>query len=109
MPDEQRLILEVAKLLKVGYLQQNAYHKEDTYVPLNKQYMMMKTIDRFYKQAQRAVKVGVPISTIKSSEVYYKIIKMKYEIPNDYKDAFDILFNEIDNYFNDLIKVYEGD
>ncbi|HAZ37576.1 MAG TPA: V-type ATP synthase subunit A, partial [Clostridiaceae bacterium] len=44
LPDDQRLTLEIAKVIKIGYLQQNAFHKEDTYVPLNKQYEMLKII-----------------------------------------------------------------
>lgn len=109
LPDEQRLILETAKLLKVGYLQQNAYHKDDTYVPLDKQYLMLKVIDKFYKQAQQVIKIGVPISTIKTSDMFYKIIKMKYEIPNDYGDLFNKMLEEIDEYFLNLKKAYEGE
>ncbi|MCX7950903.1 MAG: V-type ATP synthase subunit A [Clostridiales bacterium] len=109
LPDEQRLILETAKLLKVGYLQQNAYHKDDTYVPLDKQYLMLKVIDKFYKEAQQVIKIGVPISTIKTSDMFYKIIKMKYEIPNDYGDLFNKMLEEIDEYFLNLKKAYEGD
>ena len=45
LPDDQRLILEIAKCIKVAFLQQNAYHKDDTYVPLNKQYKMLKVIE----------------------------------------------------------------
>jgi V/A-type H+-transporting ATPase subunit A len=109
LPDQQRLILEIARLLKVGYLQQNAYHKDDTFVPLVKQYMMLKVIDNFYKLAKEAVKVGVPISVIKTSELFYRIIKMKYEIPNDYGDKFDLLMEDINEYFSNLIREYEGD
>ncbi|GFR34411.1 V-type ATP synthase subunit A [Thermobrachium celere] len=109
LPDEQRLILEIAKLIKVGYLQQNAYHKEDTFVPLNKQYMMLKVIYSFYKFAKEAVKVGVPISVIKNSNHFYKIIKMKYEIPNNFGGSFDKFINDISEYFTNLIKEYEGD
>ncbi|QCX33033.1 V-type ATP synthase subunit A [Caloramator sp. E03] len=108
LPDEQRLILEVAKLIKIGYLQQNAYHKDDTYVPLNKQYRMLKVIKFFYENAIEAIKKGIPVSKIKNSDVYNKILKMKYSIPNDYKDDFDILEKEITEYFNSLIEAYEG-
>ena len=50
LPDDQRLILEISKLLKVGFLQQNAFHKEDTYVPLTKQYLMLKVIDIYMRE-----------------------------------------------------------
>ena len=48
LPDDQRLILEISRIIRVGYLQQSAFHKEDTYVPLDKQYMMLKVIDLLY-------------------------------------------------------------
>lgn len=108
LPDEQRLILEVAKLIKIGYLQQNAYHKDDTYVPLNKQYRMLKIINIFYENAIKAIKKGIPVSKVKSSDVYNKILKMKYSIPNDFKDEFDTLEKEIADYFDGLIQAYEG-
>ncbi|SKA90546.1 V/A-type H+-transporting ATPase subunit A [Caloramator quimbayensis] len=108
LPDEQRLILEIAKLIKIGYLQQNAYHKDDTYVPLNKQYRMLKVIKLFYEHANEVIKKGIPISKIKSSQLYNDILKMKYSIPNDYKDEFDNFENQIITYFDSLIEAYEG-
>src|SRR3712207_1274939 len=58
LPDDQRLILEVAKMLKVGFLQQNAYHKDDTYVPIEKQYRMLKVIDLLYEKRSEERRVG---------------------------------------------------
>lgn len=108
LPDEQRLILEVAKVIKVGYLQQNAYHKDDTYVPLDKQYRMLKVINLLYQCAREAIKKGIPISKVRNSDVYNNILKMKYTIPNEYKDEFDKLEKEIRDYFSDLMNAYEG-
>lgn len=108
LPDDQKLILEIAKVIKVGYLQQNAFHKEDTYVPMNKQYQMLKTIDVLYQESKEVIKKGIPISSIKSTDVYGKVVKMKYDIPNDYKDEFNNLNNEIEKSFNNLISTYEG-
>ncbi|MGN0556783.1 MAG: V-type ATP synthase subunit A, partial [Acutalibacteraceae bacterium] len=44
LPDDQKLIIEIARVIRVGFLQQNAFHKDDTSVPLIKQYKMMSTI-----------------------------------------------------------------
>ncbi len=44
LPDSQKATLEVAKTIRVGFLQQNAFHADDTYVPLEKQNKMMDTI-----------------------------------------------------------------
>lgn len=107
LPDDQRLVLEIARLVKIGYLQQNAYHKDDTYVPLNKQYRMLKTINLFYKEAREALKRRIPISKIKSALIFNMLMKMKYTIPNNYGNEFEKMEFEIKNYFNELTKVYE--
>ena len=57
LPDYQKLIMEIAKVIRVGFLQQNAYHKDDTYVPLEKQFLMMKTILNFVNQND-SVRIG---------------------------------------------------
>lgn len=108
LPDDQRLILEIARIIKIGYLQQNAYHKDDTFVPLDKQYKMLNSIELFYELSRNAVKKGIPISKIKSSGIYGELIKMKYQIPNEYTEEFKELDNRINDYFDGLIKAYEG-
>ena len=50
LPDSQKATLEVAKTIRVGFLQQNAFHADDTYVPLEKQNKMMDTILLFDKR-----------------------------------------------------------
>jgi V/A-type H+-transporting ATPase subunit A len=108
LPDEQKLILDVAKIIKIGYLQQNAFHKDDTYVPLNKQYRMLRVINSFYSYSKEAVKKGIPVSKIKDSDLLNDIIKMKYTIPNDFTNEFDELESRIKNYFESLMSAYEG-
>lgn len=108
LPDSQRLILEIARVIKIGYLQQNAYHKEDTYVPLEKQYRMLKVIKKLYDVSSEIIKKNIPISKIRSSKVLGDVTKMKYEIPNDYTDEFDKLEGAIDSFYEDLINAYEG-
>lgn len=108
LPDDQRLVLEIAKVIKIGYLQQNAYHKDDTYVPLEKQYRMLKIINTLYLNAREAIKRGIPISKVKSNEIFGRITKMKYSVPNEYTDEFSQMENEINDYFSNLINAYEG-
>lgn len=107
LPDDQRLILEVAKVLKVGFLQQNAYHKEDTFVPLNKQYKMLKAIDTYYENASKAVKMGVPISLLKEKGIIESLNKMKYNVPNDDLSLINKIEENITNYFRDLQEDYK--
>ena len=102
LPDDQRLILEIAKVIKVGFLQQNAFHKEDTYVPLKKQFEMLKTIDLLYERGLMAIKKNIPISKVRDTELYSEIIKMKYTVPNDNLDKIQELKNTIKDFYNNL-------
>ncbi len=106
LPDDQRLTLEVSRVIKVGYLQQNAYHKNDAHVSLKKQYKMLKVIDRLYDRAYKCVKLGAPISKVKNDELFYKITTMKYDVPEDKLEMFDELIKEIDSFYDSLENMY---
>lgn len=88
LPDDQKLVIETAKVIRVGFLQQNAFHKDDTYVPLEKQLLMMKAILRLHKKALETIGRGVPFSEIAKTDLFDRLIKMKYEIPNDEPERF---------------------
>ena len=102
LPDDQKLIIETARLIRVGFLQQNAFHKDDTYVPLEKQLLMMKTILFLYHKAYEAIGKGVLISSIIKTGIFDKLIKMKYDIPNDKLEMFESYDREIENIFAEL-------
>lgn len=106
LPDDQRLILEISKVLKVGFLQQNAFHKDDTYVPVRKQYLMLKVIDLLYERGSLAVKMGIPISIVRDDRLYSKVVKIKYNIPNDRLDLFDEIFSCIKDFYDKLKAQY---
>lgn len=108
LPDDQRWVLEIAKIIKVGYLQQNAYNKDDTYVPLEKQYAMLKAIEYLYERGREGLKLGIPTSQLKNVDIFSQFIKMKYTIPNDDLSGIDNLKDEIDQYFEVLFKKYEN-
>lgn len=107
LPDDQRLILEISKIIKIGYLQQNAFHKIDTYVPIKKQYEMLKLIDHLYKRGYEGIKKGIPISQIKDRKIFNDVAKMKYTIPNDDLSGIENLKEEIDGYYDELMEKYE--
>lgn len=108
LPDEQRLILEIARVIKVGFLQQNAFHKEDTYVPLKKQVEMLKTIDLLYERGLRAIKKKIPISKVRDGELYDKVMKMKYTVPNDRLDEIEELKDPINEFYDELESYYSS-
>ena len=102
LPDEQKLIIDLARVIRVGFLQQNAYHKDDTYVPLQKQKLMMEVILTLYNEAKKGLSQGVSMEQITSTGLMEKIIKIKYDIPNDKLEMFDDYKKEIKSVFEKL-------
>lgn len=96
LPDDQKLIIEIGKVIRNGFLAQNAFHKDDTFVPLSKQKLMMNTIIHLYDKAHALVAAAVPISDILKSGLFDKLSKMKYDIPNDKPELFEQYNIEID-------------
>lgn len=107
LPNDQHLVLEIARTIKRGFLQQNALHKEDTYVSLEKQYKMLHVIDTLYESSLKCVKKGIPLSTIRKQSVFEDVIKMKYDVPNDQIHLLDELAQKIIDTYTTLKEKYE--
>ncbi len=103
LPDDQKLIIEIAKVIRVGYLQQNATHETDTYVPLKKQYAMMRVILHLHSRCKDIVARQIPINRIKDTGLFDKLIKMKYDVPNNRIDIVDGYINEIDRIVSSIM------
>lgn len=104
LPEDQKLIIEIARVVRVGFLQQNAYHKDDTYVPLEKQYLMMKAILCLYEESKKAVASGVTAAALLETGLFEKVIKVKYDIPNDKPEMFRLLNVEIEQGIKKLVQ-----
>ena len=96
LPEDQKLVIEAARVIRVGFLQQNAFHADDTYVPLEKQKLMMKTILHLHAKAKDIVAQNIPLSKILNLGLFDKLTKMKYDIPNSKPEMFDDYIKEID-------------
>ncbi len=107
LPDNQRLILEVAKLIKIGFLQQNAFDDIDRYSDINKQYWLLKIILYLYDQAQPLVKKNVPISQLKNDELFNKLLRLKNTAANDELDKIKNFQKEIDDFYQQLADSYQ--
>ena len=97
LPDDQKLVIETAKAIRVGFLQQNAFHADDTFVPLEKQKLMMKAILHLYAKAKKIIAMAIPISRIMELGLFERLAKMKYDIPNNKPELFDTLLSDIDS------------
>ena len=104
LPDDQKLILEIAKVIRVGFLQQNAFHKDDTCVPMEKQFRMMDVILYLYNQSRALISMGMPMSVLKEDKIFDQVISMKYDIPNDRMDLFDKYKEDIDTFYEAVME-----
>ncbi len=89
LPDDQKLIIETARVIRVGFLQQNALIDIDTYVTLKKQLKMMQTILLLHHLAKQHIADQIPLSKITQTGIFDKLIQMKNNIPNDKPEMFD--------------------
>ena len=104
LPDNQRLTLEIARVIRLGFLQQNAFHAEDTCVPLKKQFLMMDTILYLYRRSAELIRMGMPMSVLKAQGIYDKVIAIKYDVPNAHPELFDDYKKDIDRFYDAVVE-----
>ncbi len=107
LPDEQRLILETARLLREGFLQQNAMDDVDAFSTVQKQIRMLELMLHFHERGLRIVKHGAPISVIHKLPVVDTLIRMKTLVPNDQLGKLDEIRKTIDEEMSKLDTEYK--
>ena len=106
MPEDQKLILEIGRVIRAGFLQQNAFHEVDTFVPLEKQYAMMSLILFLYERCVELTRMGVPVSVIKDTKFFDDCISMKYTVGNKDFSQIDRLREKFDKGIRELQRAY---
>ena len=96
LPEDQKLSLEIALVIRVGFLQQNAFHPEDTYVPYEKQLKMLQLISHLRTQASRVISTHRTVRSIVETGIFEDIIKIKYDVPNNELQRLDAYYERID-------------
>jgi len=102
LPDKQRMILETARIIRIGLLQQNALDEIDTYCSPVKQFKMLKMIVDFHRLAENVVGKGVPIFKVTQLPVTEEIMRMKTSVPNDKIGVLDDLYQRMRESFSVL-------
>jgi V/A-type H+-transporting ATPase subunit A len=102
LPDEEKLVLEVARMIKIGILQQNSFDKVDTYCSPQKQLKQVRLMVQFYKSAQKALREGVSLVDIRAMPVITSLLKSKFEITDDEVSRLDSLEQEMNGQFSKL-------
>ena len=100
LPDEEKLVLEVARMLKIGILQQNSFDKVDTYCGPAKQLKLVRLMVKFYKEAQKALKEGKSLADIRALPIITTLLKAKFEVTDEQVSKLE----EIDKQLSDSFK-----
>ncbi len=104
LPDDQKLILEIARVIRLGFLQQNAFHAEDTFVPIAKQLQMMKVILYLYEKCRQLVEMGMPMALLREDRIFEKVIAIKYDVANQELYKFEEYQQAIDEFYQRLLE-----
>jgi len=102
LPDEEKLILELARMIKIGILQQNSFDNVDTYCSPEKQLKLVRLMIKFYKESQKALREGIPLTDIRALPIITTLLKAKFEIPDDQVSKLDNLDNRLSEEFHGI-------
>ena len=104
LPDEEKLVLEVARMLKIGILQQNSFDKVDTYCGPAKQLKLVRLMVKFYKEAQKALKEGKSLADIRALPIITTLLKAKFEITDEEISKLDAIDKQLSDSFKGNIE-----
>ena len=104
LPDDQKLILEIARVIRLGFLQQNAFHAEDTFVPLEKQLQMMRVILHLYERCKALIEMGMPMALLRENRIFEKVIAIKYDVANKELQKFEEYQQMIEEFYHGLLE-----
>ena len=105
LPDEEKLIMEVARMVKIGLLQQNSFDEIDTYCSTQKQFKLLKLLVEFYKRGNLALKEGADLADIRSMPIISSILKARMEIKDEETEKLDQLAADMDAQFKSVTGV----
>ncbi len=105
LPDEEKLILEVARMIKIGLLQQNSFDDVDTFCSPEKQFKLMKLFVDFYNKGQQAIKTGATLADIRVMSIIPSLLKARMEIKDDEMSKLDQLEKDMEEQFKSITGV----
>ena len=90
-----RLKMEAARSIREDFLHQNSFHEVDTYTSLEKQYLMMKLVLKFYEEGVEALNKGAEVNGLIKMEVRERIGRFKYTLNDDIQKEYDAITREL--------------
>ena len=107
LPDEEKLILDVARMIQIGFLQQNAYDDTDAYCSPQKQFIMLKMFVQFHQEALKAIRNGAPLAKIRGMQVIAPMLRAKFAIKSEDLDKLQALSKQMFDEFSSISGVQE--
>ena len=107
LPDEEKLILDVARMIQIGFLQQNAYDDVDAYCSPQKQFFMMKMFVQFHQEALKALRNGTSLAKIRGMQIVAPMLRAKFAIKSEDLDKLESLLRQMFDEFSSLSGVQE--
>ncbi len=107
LPDEEKLILDVARMIQIGFLQQNAYDDVDAYCSPQKQFAMMKMFVQFHQEALKALRNGTPLAKIRGMQVIAPMLRAKFAIKSEDQGKLEALSKQMFDEFSSISGVHE--
>ncbi|MCH8914510.1 MAG: V-type ATP synthase subunit A [Thaumarchaeota archaeon] len=105
LPDEEKLILEVARMIKIGLLQQNSFDDVDTFCSPEKQFKLMKLLVDFYNKGQQAIREGATLADIRAMPIIGSILKARMDVKDDEMSKLDQIDNDMQEQFKKITGV----
>lgn len=106
LPDSEQLYLDIAKMIKIGFLQQSAYDEIDTYSTPEKQLKILKLILKFFEVSKGLLKKGIPLFVIRRMKIIPKILRIKISVPNERLKEIDLIEEEMMKEFRAIEEEY---
>ncbi|MDA4125740.1 MAG: V-type ATP synthase subunit A [Thaumarchaeota archaeon] len=107
LPDEEKLILDVARMIQIGFLQQNAYDDTDAYCSPQKQFIMMKMFVQFHEEALKAIRNGIPLSKIRGMQIIAPMLRAKFAIKSEDLGKLEAMSKQMLDEFSSISVVQE--
>ena len=107
LPDEEKLILDVARMIQIGFLQQNAYDDVDAYCSPQKQFFMMKMFVQYHQEALKALRNGTSLAKIRGMQVIAPMLRAKFAIRSEDLNKLESLSRQMFDEFSSLSGVQE--
>lgn len=107
LPDEKRIVLVVADMIKNGFLQQSAFDKIDVYSVPEKQIQILLLIMNFYERGLKVIKAGVPLPKVATLPVKDEIVRLKSSVPNDKLEMIHEVQGHLDEQMGNLERTYK--